>query len=334
MPCSPLELIDKVLSASGDEISIYAEDAAALTRQHFGNRRTLFNPLYVSNVCVNDCSYCGYRRSNRNAQRRTLTPAEAAAEARALYKRGVRHILILAGEYAIKPYFEMLLRNVRAIRETSAARWLGVEVASLDQDHYAQLAADGVNCIAMFQETYDRRAYRSLHSCGDPKADFDNRYDSLFRAVRAGIREVGLGVLYGVGDWYSDTLAMAEHAQLLLRENTSLKLRFAFPRLMESDFQSRGARSQTVTEDILFRIMVAVRLAFPHSSLVLTGRESSRYLRDCLAVVNVVGKGGSTVVGGYEAHQDGNGLEQFSLNTDQSLEEFRRAGMNHGFFFN
>lgn len=326
-----IRLIEEVLSATGGELTRYAERASAITEEIFGNRRTLFNPIYISNVCANDCSYCGFRRSNRKFARRTLTPAEAAVEARALGARGVKNILILAGEYAIKPYFEMLLGSIRAIKQTAIARWLGVEVAPLDEQRYASLRSEGITCVTVYQETYDQRRYCSLHSSGDPKYDFAYRHNALSRASRAGIPEVGLGVLYGIGDCFSDTLAMAQHAQGLMDENSALKLRFAFPRLMSSDFQSEHARSETLSEQVLFKVMVAIRLAFPQSSVVITGRESVDFLVRAASIANIMGNAGSTVVGGYSLDSDANSLRQYTLNQRHSFPYFLQRLVSSGY---
>jgi len=322
--------VEDVLASSDDDFRAFTEKAVASTWDRFKNRRILFNPLYVSNVCINDCAYCGYRRSNRNALRRTLTPKEAVGEARVLAKRGIRHVLILAGEYSKGPYFDMLRRCIGAIRDEKVMDWIGVEVAPLNERQYAQLRVDGVNSVTVFQETYDRWIYTRLHEGVGPKGDFDYRAGALNRAISAGIMEVGLGVLYGLGDWFADTCAMAEHARHLQSINSELKVRFSFPRLMPSQSQDTDLSRQFVDESMLSKSIIAMRLAFPGASLVLTGRESKSFLLRHAPIADVLGKAGSTAVGGY-TQWDASPLEQFSLNEDCALEDFRKLLTIRGF---
>jgi 2-iminoacetate synthase len=331
---SPLAMLEQVLDSTDESFSTYADLGAAATERTFGRARTFFAPLYVSNVCVNDCRYCGYRRSNEDVRRRTLTPTKAAIEATALRTAGVNHILLLAGEYALDRYFDMLLENIRAIREAVADCWLGVEVAPLQECHYRRLKMEGVDAVSIFQETYDRARYHLLHPKDTPKADFESRVTALRRALNAGFTDLGLGVLYGIGTWRSDTIRMAQHALELSRVNPEVRLRFAFPRLMPGDFQAGGFPTERVTDGMLLRAVVGLRLQFPMSLLVLTGRESSDFLLHGAQWVNVLGKGGQTAVGGYSAYTNARQSEQFKLNRDGSAHSFKYALVQRGYSLN
>jgi 2-iminoacetate synthase len=312
-------LID-VLDSDENQFKAFYSQAAAITDEIFGKKRTLFNPIYVSNICLADCSYCGYRVSNKGLPRKTLSPTEVAEEARFLRARGIEDILVLAGDYKHDSYMEMLLGNIRAINEAVCLRWLGVEVATLETHEYQKLRDARVSSVTVFQETYDRLRYGKLHNTPQYKADFDFRYNAQERAIRAGIKEVGLGVLYGVGSWRADTIAMAEHAAAIQNGYPSAKLRFSFPRLQRSTGQSADCQTEAVSEAQLLRAIVGVRLSFPDSSLVLTGRESIQFLTDHASVVDVLGYGGATSVGGYTV--DKNGLQQFTLNSKDTFNRF------------
>lgn len=331
MSRTPVDKIIEVLDATPKKFAGHIQEAAQRTEDNFGNVRVFFNPIYLSNLCSNDCIYCGFRRSNSQIRRRTLEPEEAVKEAIALISRGVRHILLLAGEYNKDVYVHMLTQNLKTIRKFVSASWLGIEIASLSENEYRQLAEAGADSVVVFQETYDRARYAYLHRYGGPKTDFDYRLSALSRAAKSGFREVGLGVLYGVGEWRSDTLAMAEHAAALLQKDHSLKLRFSFPRLKACKGQEREALSETIDEALLFKIIVAVRIAFPCASLVLTGRESASFLLRCLAIINVIGKQGSTAVGGYSVCPELNQLQQFTLDSDLTLNQIREKVMSTGY---
>jgi 2-iminoacetate synthase len=162
------------------------------------------------------------------------------------------------------------------------------------------------------------------------KGDFDFRFNAQERAIQAGIKEVGFGVLYGVGAWREDTIAMAEHAGAIQNRYPSAKLRFSFPRLKNSTGQSADCKTETVSEWQLLRAIVGIRLSFPDSSLVLTGRESIQFLTEHASVVDVLGYNGSTAVGGYTLN--GEGPSQFGLNSEHSFTDFscelRRSGFD------
>ena len=255
----------------------------------------------------------------KNAIRSTLTPEQTIQEAMFLKKRGIKSILFLAGEYKHDKYVEMLERNISVVHEKVQPNWIGIEVSSLKKEAYVKLMKVGVKSVTLFQETYDIKRYNELHSSG-VKSDFFYRLNTLHRAADAGIQEVGLGVLYGVGNWYLDTIAMMQHGLSLKEEFPELKLRFSFPRLMKSECQDEQAITELIDENLLFRIIVTLRNCFPDSSLVITGRESTDFMVSIMDIINVIGKEGSTSVGGYTINS--NGVEQFELVSNESFKSF------------
>jgi len=320
-------LID-VLNSDITEFHKYKIEAEKLTANYFKNNRTLFNPIYVSNICLGDCPYCGYKVSNKGLKRKELKPVESVAEATFLKQRNVDSILILAGDYRHDKYIEMLTANISAIKKEVKPNWLGIEIATLETKEYEVLLKAGAESVTIFQETYNRERYNKLHTVTEYKGDFDYRYNAQERAIKAGFTEVGLGVLYGVGFWKDDTIAMAEQALKLKEKYPNIKLRFSFPRLQESINQSESSRTETVTDFELEKIIVGIRLAFAESSLVLTGREEKTFLLSNLRIVNVIGFNGSTQVGGYTIKN--NNLKQFELNNGYTHLEFKNEIKNKG----
>lgn len=312
-----LQVLLDILNSSDAEFKNFYNEAIKFTKKVFGKTRTLFNPIYVSNICLADCAYCGYRSSNKKMLRKTLNPSETVQEAVFLQNRGIENILVLAGDYKHDKYIEMLLANIEAIKQKVNPKWLGVEVATLEIAEYKNLKNVGVESVTVFQETYDRKRYEELHK-SEYKGNFDFRFNAQERALQAGIEEVGLGVLYGTGFWETDTIAMAEHALLLQKKYPSAKFRFSFPRLQESIGQSESCRTETVTEEQILRAIVGIRLLFPTASLVLTGRESVGFLAEHASIVNILGYNGSTVVGGYTLNKEG--LSQFTLDSKDTFD--------------
>ncbi len=295
--------------------------AKKITWNRFKNKRSFFNPLYISNVCFADCPYCGFRVSNNYITRRTLNLAEVQQETDALTKRKVSNIKVLAGDYKHSKYVKMVSRNIQAIRENTKVKWVGIEVASLDESEYEILLESGVQSVTVFQETYDESIYYQLHKSGAHKGDFEYRLNSQERAIRAGINQVGFGVLLGIGDWRNDVLAMWDHANRISNLFPNSKLEFSFPRLKPSIGQSKSCQREFVTDFELLNIILMTRLQFPSSNLVITGRESLELIQKLLPIVNIIGYAGTTEVGGYSLEKKGS--SQFDLKFESSLEEFR-----------
>ncbi|MDR2496190.1 MAG: radical SAM protein [Tannerellaceae bacterium] len=307
------------LETDGKEFETYYQKAVEITGKHFENKRTLFNPIYVSDVCLADCPYCGFRGTNVGFKRKTLKPEETVREALFLKERGINCILILAGDYKHSKYVEMLYDNIKAVKEEVNPGWIGIEVATLEIAEYAKLREAGANSVTVFQETYNRTRYSCLHQVRY-KGDFDFRFNAQKRAILAGFEEVGLGVLYGIGFWKEDTIAMAEHALKLREEFPNVKFRFSFPRLQLSRGQDRSCRTEQMTTSDLRKAITGIRLTFPQDSLVLTGRETVKFLCKSAAVVDTLGYAGQTTVGGYTLNVNGN--NQFKLNKTYAYDYF------------
>jgi len=323
----PLEIC---LADDNKNFASFYKKAVKLTQQNFGNKRLLFNPIYVSDVCFADCPYCGYRGMNVQFKRKTLTPEETIKEAMFLKQRGINCILVLASDYKNSQYqyVEMLYHNIKVIKEEVNPEWLGIEVATLEIDEYARLKEAGANSVTVFQETYNRKRYAQLHQT-EHKGNFDFRYNAQRRAIMAGFSEVGFGALYGVGFWKDDTIAMAEHALQLREEFPHVKFRFAFPRLQVSEGQEADCRTEYVTTLDLEKAMTYIRLLFPNDNLVLTGRESASFLCKSAAIVNILGYAGQTSVGGYTLNNYG--ANQFELNKKISFEGFCKSLKENGY---
>lgn len=322
-------LIRRVIASGEDDFRQWRMNAQELTQEAFGATRVLFNPVYVSNVCTNDCPYCGYRSSNSSIGRRSLRAKETAQEGEFLKRRGVEHLLLLAGEFRHDQYVALLLDAVSAIK-TVRPSWVGLEAAPLSTDDYVRLRARGLDAVVCFQEIYDRDHFAQVHRDVGPKSDYDFRLGTLTRAAEAGVAEVGLGVLLGLSDPEPEVVAMAEHATQLRSDFPNIRLRFSLPRLMPSAGQDPTLPTVQVGEEFVLRCVVALRLAFPDAGIVLTGRETTEFLVDAASIANILGKAGSTAVGGYTLASPQN-LEQFSLARDQDFLKFRQFLVDAGY---
>jgi 2-iminoacetate synthase len=305
------------------------ERAAALARrvtaERFGRTVLLYAPLYLSNECVSTCLYCGFSRPN-DVARRTLTLDETAREARLLAARGFRHILLVTGEHpkAVPvPYLERAVAATRALGFSS----IGIEVAPLEIDEYRVLARAGADGLVVYQETYDRETYASVH-LGGPKRDYDDRLAAPERGADAGMRRLAIGALLGLHDWRDEAIALFAHARFLQRRAWRCAITISLPRLRPA--AGGYVPSHEVSDRDLVQLLVALRLGLPDAGISISTREPAA-LRDRLVPLGVtqMSAGSRTEPGGYTAPREAE--PQFAIEDTRSPEEVAAALGRLGF---
>ena len=277
-----------------EQLGDLAAQSSALTRQHFGRTMRLFAPLYLSNECINSCSYCGFSRENA-IQRVTLEIDQVEAEARHLVAEGFRSILLVAGEHPKFVSGGYLQRCIERLREFVPA--ISIEVAPMEVEEYRPLVEAGAEGLVVYQETYHRPTYAEMHVFG-PKKDFNWRLDCAQRGHEAGFRRIGVGALFGLWNWREEALALAAHLEFLQRTCWRSLLTVSLPRLRPAagDFEPR----YPLPDREFIQLLCAMRLTFPTIGIVLSTRESAA-LRDVVAPLGVtmMSAGSHTEPGGY-----------------------------------
>ncbi len=294
-----------------------ARAAKELTARRFGRAILLYAPIYLSNECVNVCTYCGFRR-DIDVKRVTLGREEIERELGYLTDRGFRHLLLVTGEHPKIVTMEFLEEAVRIAR--SHVPSVSIEVEPLSAEHYRRLVDAGVDGVTLYQETYDRDLYARYHTHG-PKKRYDWRLDAPDRAAAAGVRRMNIGALLGLADWRRETLALAVHAGHLIRSYWRTHVSVSFPRIRAA--ASHFDPPYPVTDRELTRMIIALRLFLPDVGLVLSTRERPA-VRDGLAPIGItqMSAGSRTEPGGYI---DGKGAEkQFDVDDSRSPEEVAR----------
>jgi 2-iminoacetate synthase len=271
-----------------------AAESAAATRRNFGRTIRLFAPLYVSNECINNCSYCGFSRDNA-ILRVTLDVAEVVREARHLVAEGFRNILLVAGEHPRFVSNGYLAECVRALAAEVPS--VALEVAPMEAPDYATLVAAGAEGLIVYQETYDRETYAKMHTAG-PKRDFDWRLACPERAYAGGFRRIGIGALMGLTEWQTEALALASHLDHLLRRCWKAQFTVSLPRLRPcaGGFQP----GHSLADRDFIQLLCAFRVCFPQVGIVLSTREPAP-LRDALIPLGItmMSAGSHTEPGGY-----------------------------------
>ena len=277
------------------QLESMAREARQVTRRNFGRTMRLFAPLYLSNECVNNCSYCGFSRDNASIMRVTLTVDQVVREARHLVEQGFRNILLVAGEhpkFVSNGYLEECIRAIRDFVPT-----IGIEIGPTEAPEYERLVKAGCEGLVVYQETYDRAVYADMHTAG-PKKDFDWRIACPERGYEGGFRRIGIGALFGLSDWRLEALRLAAHLEHLYKHCWKAWFTVAFPRLRPA---AGGFHPLTGFPDwALVQTICAFRLTFPEVGIVLSTREPAP-LRDALATLGItsMSAGSHTEPGGY-----------------------------------
>jgi len=292
----------------------------------YGQRMVIFSPLYISNLCKNECLYCAFRAKNKALKRRTLSQNEIRNETEILIKQGHKRVLLVAGESYPKQGFRYVLDSIATLYNASVGkgeiRRVNVNVAPLTVDEFRQLKAAQIGTYQLFQETYHRPTYKKVHT-GGQKADYDWRISAMDRAIEAGIDDVGIGVLFGLCDWRFELLALMQHANYLESRYGVGPHTISVPRLEPAVGSDMASHPPTPVSDTDFQKIVAIlRLAVPYTGIIMSTRETPKMRRETFALgVSQISAGSRTNPGGYAEGEDLEDQAQFSLGDHRSLDE-------------
>lgn len=306
-----------------DEIK---EGARRLKEEVYGNRIVLFAPLYVGNHCTNNCRYCGFRVSNRDASRKTLSREELIRDVEALEEQGQKRLILVFGEHPkySPDYIAETVRTVYNVRKGKGEiRRLNINAAPLEIEGFRTVKEAGIGTYQVFQETYHPGAYKKYHT-GGKKADYHYRLASHDRAMEAGIDDVGIGALFGLYDWRFEVMALVRHTSHLEACFNTGPHTISFPRLQEASNCSFDA-GYRVSDDDFIRIISILRLAVPYTGMILTAREPEHIRDEVIRFgCSQIDAGSKIELGGYSRpagiFQDLN-KEQFFLNDNRTLDE-------------
>ncbi|MFA4857789.1 MAG: 2-iminoacetate synthase ThiH [Candidatus Margulisiibacteriota bacterium] len=300
------------------------EIAKNKTLRQFGRTIKMYVPLYLSSFCENNCAYCNFNQQNSTARKR-LTLDEARQEADLLYGFGFRHILLVAGEDRVLITLDYLSALIKKLKEKFSS--VSIEVAPQSTQGYQQLAAAGLDGLTIYQETYDRQVYQSMHAKGR-KNDFDYRLQTPERGGEANLREIGIGFLLGLADWRLEAISLAQHADFLIKRYWRSQLSISFPRIQK--IEANFIPPYFVSDQDFIQLLVALRLVFPHVDLTLSTRESQNF-RDQLIGIGItrMSAASSTVPGGYSNPQKFGG--QFKVSDGRSADQVAAAISGTGY---
>ena len=321
-----LEEVAVLINAEDPEsIREIKEGAKQLKKTIYGNRIVLFAPLYVGNKCTNNCLYCGFRATNKEQIRKTLSDEELVREIEALEDNGQKRLILVYGEH---PDYnaEFIAHTVKIAysvkKNKGEIRRVNINAAPLDIEGFRTVKKAGIGTYQIFQETYHRKVYKSYHPWGK-KANYDYRLTALDRAQEAGLDDVGIGALIGLYDWRFEVMALVRHTNHLEACYNVGPHTISFPRIKNASALNINNK-YFVSDEEFTRLIAILRLAVPYTGMILTAREPQK-LRDEIIQYGISQIDGGTKIeiGSYVEKEKNHNLNkgQFKINDDRSLNE-------------
>jgi 2-iminoacetate synthase len=325
-----------LINANDPELVQEIKDAARLLKERvYGKRIVLFAPLYIGNLCINNCTYCGFRNENKAQKRTTLTVEDLKEEVKELEDAGHKRLILVYGEHP-RYNAKFIADSVKTVygvkHKNGEIRRVNINAAPLDIDGFKTVKESGIGTYQIFQETYHRETYLKVHKSG-LKRDYDWRITGLDRAMEGGIDDLGIGALLGLYDWRFEVLGLLRHVNHFEAVFNVGPHTISFPRLQEASGVEVDKQWKVTDEDFT-KLVAILRLAVPYTGLILTAREPAHIRDEVLQYgVSQIDGGTNIEMKGYTHHEDEQDLnqEQFEINDDRSLNEVMEELVENGF---
>lgn len=300
--------------------------AEQIKKDFYGNRIVMFAPLYLSNYCVNGCTYCPYHLKNKHISRKQLSQEEIKKEVIALQDMGHKRLALEAGEDPVRNTMDYYLDSIKTIysikHKNGAIRRVNINVAATTVDNYRLFQEAGIGTYILFQETYHKESYLELHPTG-PKHDYNYHTEAMDRAMEGGVDDVGVGVLFGLDKYRYEFAGLLMHAEHLESAFGVGPHTISVPRLQHADDIDADSFGNGISDDIFAKIVACIRIAVPYTGMIISTRESQQCREKVLHLgVSQISGGSRTSVGGYfQPEPDNEKSEQFDVSDTRTLDE-------------
>ncbi len=335
------ELLNQIIEKAGDFKGITFQEASLLLESDdkeilqkifdlakkikdniYGNRIVLFAPLYLSNYCVNGCVYCPFHLKNKEIKRRKLSQQEIKDEVIALQQHGHKRLAIEVGEDPVNCSIDYILESIKTIYSVSqkngAIRRVNVNIAATTVENYKKLKDAEIGTYILFQETYNKEMYETLHPTG-PKSDYVYHTEAIDRAMEGGIDDVGLGVLFGLNLYKYELVGLLMHAKHLEDKFGVGPHTVSVPRICPADDVNVEDFKNSISDELFLKIIAILRIALPYAGIIVSTRESKEVREKALNIgVSQISGGSKTSVGGYTEEKEVEN-QQFELSDERLL---------------
>ena len=310
--------------------------AKRIKLNYYGNRMVLFAPLYISNYCVNSCVYCPYHVKNKHIFRKKMTQEEIKREVIALQDMGHKRLALELGEDPINNPIEYVLESLKTIysikHKNGSIRRVNVNIAATTVENYAKLKEAGIGTYILFQETYNRQSYETLHPAG-PKHNYSWHTEAMDRAMQGGIDDVGIGVLFGLSTYRYEFTGLLMHAEHLEAIHGVGPHTISVPRLRPADDINTDDFKDCINDDIFAKIVACLRISVPYTGMIISTRESQKTRERVLELgISQLSGGSKTSVGGYaNPEKEEPNSAQFDVIDNRTLDEVIAWLMKRGY---
>lgn len=310
--------------------------AEQIKKDFYGNRIVMFAPLYLSNYCVNGCTYCPYHMKNKHIARKKLTQEEIVKEVTALQDMGHKRLAIEAGEDPVNNPIEYILECIKTIysikHKNGAIRRVNVNIAATTVENYRKLKEAGIGTYILFQETYNKESYEALHPTG-PKHNYAYHTEAMDRAMEGGIDDVGLGVLFGLELYKYELAGLLMHAEHLEAVHGVGPHTISVPRIKHADDIDPDVFDNGIDDDTFAKIVALIRISVPYTGMIISTRESKAVREKVIRLgVSQISGASKTSVGGYsEPEPEDENSEQFDVSDKRTLDEVVKWLMDMGY---
>ena len=311
--CEEKEIIEKIFTL-----------AKEIKQEFYGNRIVLFAPLYLSNYCINGCTYCPYHLINKHIPRKKMTQEEIRNEVIALQDMGHKRLAIESGEDPVNNPIEYILESIETIysvkHKNGAIRRVNVNIAATTVENYKKLHNAKIGTYILFQETYNKKTYEEIHPFG-PKHNYQYHTEALDRAMQGGIDDVGMGVLFGLDNYLYEFIGLLMHKEHLESVYNIGPHTISLPRIRKADDIEVSNFKNSIDDDTFKKITALIRISVPYTGLIISTRENEKMREKLLELgVSQISGGSKTSVGGYYK-QEKEDSSQFEVNDNRTLDE-------------
>ncbi len=310
--------------------------AEKIKLEFYGNRIVMFAPLYLSNYCINGCLYCPYHAKNKHIARKKLSQEEIVKEVTALQDMGHKRLALEAGEDPVNNPIEYILESIETIygikHKNGAIRRVNVNIAATKEEDYVKLKNAGIGTYILFQETYNKKSYEELHPTG-PKSNYAYHTEAMDRARKAGIDDMGIGVLFGLNNCRYDFTGILMHAEHMEAYGGVGPHTISVPRVRRADDIDPDTFDNGISDEMFAKIVACIRIAVPYTGMIVSTRETKETREKVLKLgISQISGGSRTSVGGYakeEAPEDNSA--QFDVSDNRTLDEVLHWLMTLGY---
>ena len=310
--------------------------AEKIKLEFYGNRIVMFAPLYLSNYCINGCLYCPYHAKNKHIARKKLSQEEIVKEVTALQDMGHKRLALEAGEDPVNNPIEYILESIETIygikHKNGAIRRVNVNIAATKEEDYVKLKNASIGTYILFQETYNKKSYEELHPTG-PKSNYAYHTEAMDRARKAGIDDMGIGVLFGLNNYRYDFTGILMHAEHMEAYGGVGPHTISVPRVRRADDIDPDTFDNGISDEMFAKIVACIRIAVPYTGMIVSTRETKETREKVLKLgISQISGGSRTSVGGYakeEAPEDNSA--QFDVSDNRTLDEVLHWLMTLGY---